>query len=97
MTEAAPAVGDVVYFEVWCPSNCGIGWTSNVSGTVVELDYEPDDDDRAEHAWRGEMFRRYRGPYMLVELADGRPWPVRVAEVSTQPPVAELIEAAADE
>lgn len=50
---AGLAKGDVVYFQMYFPQNCGPGWTAERRGVVIRPHYQPTKRDYAMNPWRG--------------------------------------------
>jgi hypothetical protein len=78
------ALGDTVYFAVWSDRNCGPPLTTEYSGTLVDNDYEPHDEDReADETGYLRPGRRYA----LVDLHSGwRPHVIVAAtDLHTEP------------
>jgi hypothetical protein len=78
------AAGDTAYFTVWSDRNCGPPLASEYSGTVVDSDYEPDDEDRAADE---TGYLRPGRRYALVDLHSGwRPHVIVAAtDLRTEP------------
>lgn len=78
------AAGDTAYFTVWSDRNCGPPLATEYSATVVDNDYEPNDEDReADETGYLRPGRRY----VVVDLHSGwRPHVIVAAtELRTEP------------
>lgn len=81
---ADPAPGDTVFVTVWSGRNCGPPLATEYSATVVDNDYQPDDEDRAADE-TGYLAPKRR--YVLADRHSGR-WPhviVAATELRTEP------------
>lgn len=74
--------GDIVYFTVWADANCGPGDESEHSGEVADLDYQPNDEDRAEDT---VGYLRAGRRYMLLLLDNGKEMIIAAGEVRPEP------------
>jgi hypothetical protein len=61
--------GDTAYFSVWADRNCGPPFEHELSGVILDDDYEPNDDDRAMDTI-GYLEAGQR--YMVVDIGDDR-------------------------
>jgi hypothetical protein len=73
------AAGDTTYFTVWSDRNCGPPLASEYSGTIVDNDYEPTDEDRAADE---TGYLRPGRRYALVDLHSG--WRPHVIVAATE-------------
>lgn len=74
--------GDTVYVTVWTDSNCGPGYRSEITGTLVDLDYVPTDADRE---YDQDDYLTRPGPFVLVVPPRALPMIVALNDIRIRP------------
>jgi hypothetical protein len=79
------APGDTVYYTEWSDSNCGPGYTWRQRAELVELDYQPEDEDNEVDPF-GYLTMHSRFVLVRVSQPEERLVIVAAEDISTQAP-----------